>query len=567
MRVNDGRKFGLSRHVSATILIVTASVSQAATPTPDRSALAQACPNLQSKTVEAGRVGLPSGTATITAAKLIAAVTTAPAFAEYCQVLGTIAPLTAGADPIRFQINLPTTWNGKAVMIGGGGFNGTLTDAAAPLRDAASGQPQPITQGFATFGTDSGHDASSYVNTDPAKFALNDEMFLNFAHQAYKKVRDVAQEVMLAYYLSKPTKQYFYGGSEGGREGLTMAQRYPDDFDGIVSVVPVIYWTGLFNGFVNYTLPQFNGGALNAAKINLLARTINSACDGLDGIADGVVSNYLACPAKIDLQSLRCAAGADTGDTCLSDAQLTTLKAAYDPTVMPFALANGLTTYPGRLYGGEIQLGGEGVARWISNGTMPSPLPTANDGRGVIYGSSYVRYVIARDANFDIRTYNPSKFQQRIQDVSALMDSSNPDLSAFLKRGGKLIIKENTGDWAQSPLAGIQYYQNVVARMGQSDVDTFLRLYVSSASSHAGGAASLTTGTEVPTHHDLLTTLDAWASTDTPPPDALIQVRNDKTTPFAKRAARPMCRYPSYPHYAGGDPLQATSYRCEVSAP
>jgi feruloyl esterase len=453
-------------------------------------------------------------------------------------------------------------------MVGGGGFNGSLTDATAALRDAAPGQPQPITQGFATFGTDSGHDASSYVNTDPAKFALNDEMFLNFAHQAYKKVRDVAQEVMQAYYLRKPARQYFYGGSEGGREGLTIAQRYPADFDGIVSVVPVIHWTGLFNGFINYTLPQFNGGALGAAKISLVANTVNAACDGLDGIADGVVSNYLACPAKIDLQALRCAAGADTGNSCLSDPQLATLNAAYGPTVMPFALANGLTTYPGRLYGGEIQAGGEGIARWVSNGAAPSLPPTANDGRGVVYGSSYARYVIARDAGFDIRGYTPQRFQQRIQEVSALMDSTNPDLSAFYARGGKLIIRENTGDWAQSPLAGIQYYQSVVARMGASDADKFMRLYVSSASSHGGSAASLTTGTEVPTNHDLLSTLDAWASGGTAPADALTQVRNAKAAPFATIATRPMCRYPAYPRYvAGGDPLQASSYQCVASAP
>lgn len=533
---------------------------------PDKASLAQACAGMAGKTVAAAQIGLASGSATVSSAVLVPAVTTAPAFAEYCKVLGSIAALTAGADPIRFQLNLPTTWNEKAVMVGGGGFNGTLIDAVAAIRDAAPGQAQPITQGFATFGTDSGHNAASYNATDPAKFALNDEMLLNFAHQSYKKVKDVAHVLMQQYYLRTPSKQYFYGGSEGGREGLTMAQRYPQDFDGIVSVVPVIHWTGLFNGFVNYQLPQFTGGAINANKVRVLANYVNSACDSLDNSADGVVSNYLACPARIDLQTLRCPGGSDTGDSCLSDAQLLVLKATYGPTVMPFPLANGLTTYPGRLYGGEIQLGGEGVGRWVTTGLVPNLPPTATDARGVIYGSSYARYVIAKDAAFDIRTWNPSNFQARIQEVSALMDSTNPDLAAFRARGGKLIIRENSGDWAQSPLAGIQYYQSVVDKLTKPVVDEFVRLYVSPASSHGGPAASLTTGTEVPTNHDLLSTLDNWVTTGSAPADALVQVRNSPAAPFTNLASRPMCRYPNYPAYVSGDVTKAESYRCEASS-
>lgn len=534
---------------------------------PDKSALAQACAGMAGKTVLPGQIGLASGRATVSSAVLVPAVTTAPAFAEYCRLQGAIAPLAAGADPIRFQLNLPTTWNEKAVMVGGGGFNGTIIDAVAALRDAAPGQAQPITQGFATFGTDSGHDGATYGATDPARFALNDEMLLNFAHQSYKKVKDVAHVLMRQYYLRTPSRQYFYGGSEGGREGLTMAQRYPQDFDGIVSVVPVISWTGLFNGFISYQLPQFSGGAINANKVRALANYVNTTCDALDNSADGVVSNYLACPSRINLQSMRCPGGRDTGDTCLSDAQLAVLKASYGPTVLPFPLANGLTAYPGRLYGGEIQLGGEGVGRWVTTGLVPSLPPSAADARGVIYGSSYARYVIAKDAAFDIRTWNASKFKARIQEVSALMDSTDPDLSAFRARGGKLIVRENSGDWAQSPMAGIQYYQSVVDKLTQPVVDEFVRLYVSPASNHGGTAASLTTGGEIPTHHDLLTTLDNWVASGVAPADALVQVRNASAAPFGTLATRPMCRYPNYPAYVSGDTTKAASYRCVASLP
>ncbi|MEF7613060.1 tannase/feruloyl esterase family alpha/beta hydrolase [Aquincola sp. MAHUQ-54] len=534
-------------------------------PVPAVAELQQACPRLAGTTVGPGAIGLPSGTATVASATLVAASADLP---EYCEVKGSIAARTAGADAIRFQLNLPTTWNGKALMYGGGGFNGTLINATAALRDAPAGMPRPLTQGYATFGTDSGHDAAAYNDTDPGRFALNDEMFANFAHASYKKVKDVAHRLIDGFYLRTPSQQYFFGGSEGGREGLMLAQRYPADFDGIVSVVPVIHWTGLFNGFINWTKPQFNGGALNTAEIRTVAQAVTGACDALDGLADGVVNNYLACPARFNLQSLRCTAGADTGDDCLSDPQLATLAAAYGPTTLPFALANGLTTYPGRLFGGEIQPGSEGIGRWVTNGRVPGvPTPLADDGRGVIYGSSYARYVIARDAGFDVRTFDPANFQARIQEVSALMDSTNPDLSAFMRRGGKLIVRENTGDMAQSPMAGFQYYDSVVAKMGAADVDRFMRLYVSPASNHGGAAASLTTGETVPTTADLLSELDRWVTTGTAPADALVQVRNAAAPPHATLASRPMCRYPSYPQYVAGDATAAASYRCTVSAP
>ncbi|HSW18350.1 MAG TPA: tannase/feruloyl esterase family alpha/beta hydrolase, partial [Ramlibacter sp.] len=257
---------------------------------PDVAVLRQSCPTLAGQTVAAGEIGLPSGAATVASASLVAAAGGLP---EYCRLLGVIAARTAGADPIRFQLNLPIQWNQKALMYGGGGFNGVLTTGLAALRDAPAGLPLPLTRGYATFGTDSGHDAAAYNNTDPARFALNDEMFENFAQGAYKKVKDAAHVVMQRYYLRRPSQQYFFGGSEGGREGLMLAQRFPRDFDGIVSVVPVIHWNGLFNGFIGFTRSQYSGGVLSAAKTRLIAHAVNGACDALDGLADGVINNYL----------------------------------------------------------------------------------------------------------------------------------------------------------------------------------------------------------------------------------------------------------------------------------
>ena len=188
-----------------------------------------------------------------------------------------------------------------------------------------------------------------------------------------------------------------------------------------------------------------------------------------------------------DLQM--CPGGTDAGDACLSDAQIATFNGAYAPTVLPFAVANGLTTYPGRQFGGEIQPG-EGIQRWVSDGKSPGIDSVTTEARGVVYGVSYARNVIARDPSLDARQFEAAAYRARIQQVSAMMDATDPDLSAFLRRGGRLIIRENTGDMAQSPLAGVQYYESVIARMGPSNVDRFVRLYVSPASSHGGTAAA-----------------------------------------------------------------------------
>lgn len=525
------------------------------------------CLQLKGFTVAPSNIGFSSGAAHVTEAKEAQVDAVENGKKAYCQVTGEIASTTAGASPIRFEVNLPASWNERSLMMGGGGYNGILIDGLGPVRDAPPGDPSPLAEGYVTFGTDSGHATRGLTDPEPGRFALNDEMFRNFAFEAYKKVSDVASVLIRNYYGQASRYRYYMGGSEGGREALTVAQRFPEDFDGVVSVVPVISWTGLFTGFVDYAQPQFRGGALNEAKIHLVAQAVMDACDGLDGIKDGVVSNYLACPAKFSIETLRCVNGADTGDTCLSDAQLTTLKAAYGTTELPEALANGTKTYPGRLFGGEVQGEGEGISRWLGSTGAPSEPAKITDGRGVLYGDNFVRFVVMGDPLGDLRTYDPAKYKARLRTISELMDSTNTDLSAFYKRGGKLIIRENAGDFAQSPRVGFRYYEDLVRRFGQATADKFVRLYVSPGSAHGGQARSFATGATVPTSHNLLGDLDHWVTTGQAPADALIQVNVAKDFPQKVLSARPMCRYPNYPQYVSGDLTKVDSYRCIQSAP
>lgn len=529
------------------------------------------CAALTSLRIPPATIGLPSGQVVIRSADAVPAAaqsvgpggTVTPAMPDFCKVIGTIAAIDPSAPVITFQLNLPTVWNGKALQFGGGGFNGTLVTGLGPALDAPPGAPPPLAQGYLTFGTDSGHQASSLP--EPQAFALNDEALENFAFGAYKKVRDVAVEVATVRYGRRSDRLYYMGNSEGGREGLTMAQRFPADYDGIISRVPVINWTALQHAGHRSGLTQQRGGWLNPNKVELVSRSVLRACDALDGLSDGVVSNYIACGSAFKAESVRCPTGTDEGDTCLSDRQIAAVNAVHAPFEFGFDLANGVRAYPGFGYGGEAQMGG--FPQWVM-GARAAAFPASTDGATVgqqwSFGNAVIRYFILRDAQADPFSYSPDAHADRVRRISALMDSTDPDLSAFARRGGKIIIKEHMADYAQSPFAGIAYYQSVVAKMGRAVVDQFMRLYVTPGVNHGGAGVSSTTGEPIPQYEDLLGALDGWVHRGLPPGD-MVQTAVQATPPFTITASRPLCRFPAYPRYRGsGDPKNATSFTCET---
>ncbi|WP_177248616.1 tannase/feruloyl esterase family alpha/beta hydrolase [Bradyrhizobium sp. Ghvi] len=532
-------------------------------------AFQEGCIGFADRTIPATLIGLPSGNAVVASVSFVPAAAQAKT-PDFCKVLGTIAPVDPKAQLINFELNLPAAWNGKLLQYGGGGYNGSLITGLAPLRDAAPDDMLPLARGYATVGTDSGHQTSSFPRDSIGKFALNDEMLTNYAYASYKKVRDVAVVLSEVLYRRRPVRIYYFGGSEGGREGLTMAQHFPLDYDGVVSVAPVVQLSMLFQSYIPNVLPQFDGGWLNPVKTEMLAKFVMEACDELDGLRDGIVSNTFACQPKVNLAALRCPDGTDTGDNCLSDPQIASIQAVHSPHSFPFAMTNGITTYPQWLYGNETTPDPDRstMARWVV-GTAPpkEPLDVATASQQWIYGVNAMRFVIARHDKFDVRSYRPEDFRARVEEVSKLLDSTNPDLSGFFAHGGKLIMRENLADLAQSPLAGINYFRSVVAKLGQTTVDASARLYLSPGSTHTGNGASVPDGAAIPTMVDLLDPLDRWASDGIAPADALIQAVKEATPPFALKASRPMCRYPNYPHYVGGDKYLAHSYDCRKSAP
>lgn len=537
----------------------------------------QACSALQGAQVAAAFIAEPTRGAVVSAASYRAALAAAPnaagtalvaATPDYCELLVDIRPVDSTAPLIKAQVNLPASWNGKSVQMGGGGLNGTLVTGLGPGRADGPETPLPLTRGFITLGTDSGHQVAAGV--DAGAFALNDEALHNYAYAAYKKTRDVGLQLSQRFYGQRPLKSYYIGGSEGGREGMLMAQRYPADFDGIVAIDPVIRLMGLWQFQLSMGQVQSQPGAWLGGKVQLVHDTVRQACDALDGLEDQIVSNHQACTplAEAALAAKRCASGADEGSRCFSDGQLATLRWVHGGQRYPFALANQLRSYPGYLYGSE---GVDGAfERWITGTVAPGSDPDAvGGGRSYSVGGSLVRYFVTRDAKYDPLAFRAADHAARLQQLSQWMDMTDPDLTAFHARGGKLILRENLADKGNSPQTGIDYYHAVVAKLGQAKVDEFFVAYGATGLPHtstglaAGSANTSAPGT--PGSIDFLALLDDWVEKGSKPAAQLELTSRKPLPPHELVASRPMCRFGFYPHYVGATPamgMRAADFAC-----
>jgi hypothetical protein len=477
-----------------------------------------------------------------------------PANPEFCKVLGQIAPSDPKAPPIKFQVNLPVEWNGRSLQYGGGGFNGVLITGLALPPAYPFDTPSPLARGFVTYGTDSGHETKP--GEPPQVFALNDEAFENFSYRSYKRVRDAAVALMVRAYGNPPSKLYFMGSSEGGREALTMAQRYPEDFDGIFARVPVINWVGLQHAGTRAGLATMGEGWIRPAQVELVAKAVLRACDTADGSDDQLVQDPVGCKAKFQPESLRCAAG-QSGDQCLTDAQIAAIKTLHSTYKFPFAMENGLDDYPGWGVSGENTAAFGPTGGWISwwlGKAAPTQPPSPANGIAWIYGAGGIQYVFARDPQLDVTKYKPEDHRERVLQVSKLMDSTNPDLSRFSERGGKLVILEHMADYAQSPYAGIRYFENVQRKLGADKTAEFARLYAAPGVDHVGSGA--------PANVDMLGVLVDWVENGKAPGDLEVTEQKVEAPAFETRRSLPLCRWPAWPHYKSGQVNLAASFYC-----
>lgn len=517
-------------------------------PPPPESAIATpriACTELAGQTVPASAIGLPTSGAEITSVTLIAPTDNNPR--EYCQVRGAIRSATAGNRDILFQLNLPTEWNRKGIQVGGSGFGGEVVTATGALPFTQS-PTTPLSQGYVTFGSDTGHQGAG------PGFAGNNEALVNYGGEHLKRTRDTVISILNTYYAANPNRLYVAGGSTGGREALAAIQRWPADYDGAIASAPTGNFTGLrLNGLRIGKANYAPGGYLSEAERTLVRETSIRSCDALDGVQDGIVSDVAACRAASEttLASLRCPDGRDdANDLCLSDQQISTIRTLHTDLNLPYTIKNGLTAYQGYnvLEGGSVELG--------RSTTLRNP-PTVED-NGTLYatGTAWARSFVARnDPDFDVLAFdplNPGEYLDRVKLVSEIADATDTNLTAFQARGGKLIMMHGLADSISSPNSTIDYYNRVVQTMGQPQVNTFVRFYTVPGFDHNGGVFSLS--------WDPLTALDNWVTSNNPP-DALIGTDRNAAT---RGRTRPLCQYPSYPRFNGGSVNMASSFACVV---
>lgn len=516
---------------------------------------AVACARLAAP-VPPGAIGLPSGMATIDTATLVAAAPLAvaergpspaaritPATPAHCRLLGRIAPLDAAAPPIGFQVNLPLAWNGRSLQYGGGGFNGVLITGLALVPAARFDQPTPLAQGYVTYGTDSGH--QNVAGQPPQAFALNDEALENYFGDQLRKTRDVAVKLIARRYGAAPVRTYAAGGSGGGREALYVADRWPALYDGVIAYFPAWSLTGMLTNYAITSKALAAPGAWsNPAKQQLLTRSVVAACDALDGATDGVIAKVSAC--AFDPATLACPGAADSGDGCLSTAQIGGFRAYATPLKLPYLLANGTDGYAAL----NIFDGGVIPAMGSSAPATPSRFDMAF---ATYIGESFVKYMVYRDASYDPFLFAVDAngyVQQRLRYISSRLDV-NPDLSAFANKGGKVLIVHGMADPLIPAGSSEEFHRRAVAAMGSARVDAFLKYYEVPGYGHGGGAYDV--------RFDSVDALERWVEQGLAPSNPTVADANAGNN----GRTRPLCEYPAWPRYNGtGDVDLASSFTC-----
>uniref|UniRef100_B0T3R4 Tannase and feruloyl esterase n=1 Tax=Caulobacter sp. (strain K31) TaxID=366602 RepID=B0T3R4_CAUSK len=562
----------MKAHALTSLLALVLAPSLALAPTLARAAPAVAsldaerCAGLKGLAITPAQIGLATRGASITDAVLAPAGGKGPsAFGEHCLVSGEIRPADPAAPSIQFQIALPGAWNGKALMLGGGGFNGSIPKLSEAPYNLSPAAASPLARGYAVFGGDGGHQAGG---KEPGAFLLNDEAYLNWMGDALKKTRDSAVRVIEAAYGKAPAKRYFLGGSSGGREGLMVAGRWPTDWDGVIALYPARnQMVEIMGGLgVNQALAA-PGAFPSRAKRGVLFQAALAACDTLDGAKDGVITNVKACnatfdPAKATLNRtpVRCPQGQDTGDTCLSDSQLKALATINGVQTFSFPLASGETSFPGyNVYTSDTGVPSDSplqqMVNFLALGSTPPGFPaTPAMSLMATFGDNFVRYGVARDTSFNplsLGPKTPGALAGRISEMSKL-DVADRDLSAFAARGGKLILMHGAADMIVSPRISETYVEGLRARMGAKKVDGFLRFYEVAGFSHA-------VSTNFGAAWDYLTALENWTERGVDPAER--QIVTDLVGVPGR--TRPLCLYPAWPRYKGaGDINLAASFTC-----
>jgi Tannase and feruloyl esterase len=460
----------------------------------------------------------------------------------FCRVMIDDKP-SADSD-IKIEVWLPMAgWNGKFRGQANGGFAGEIDYRMQGLA---------VMQGYASAATDTGHAASGI----DASWALgHPEKIVDFGYRGIHEMTVAGKAVVKAFYRQAAKHSYFTGCSNGGRQGLMEAQRYPDDYDGIIAGAPANYWTHL----VASAIWDMRATTLDPdsyipnAKIPGIARYVLAACDALDAVKDGILNDPRQC--HFDPASMLCR-GADS-DSCLTQAQVTTLKNLY----LGAHDSKGEAIFPGFVPGGEEGAGG--WSAWITGSEPRKALLFA-------FGWGYFANMVYAKRDWD---YTRANFDDAVaasdRKFASVLNAMDPDMKAFESHGGKLILYHGWSDPGISPLASVNYYESVVRKMGQADADSFVRLYMVPGMQHCNGGPGADIFGEFDispvndSQHNINMALEEWVEKGTAP-STVTASRMQGEGPAAKVAmSRPLCVYPQEAEYKGnGDPNDAASFVC-----
>jgi feruloyl esterase len=464
---------------------------------------------------------LASPTVSITIAKTIDTGTFTPVgsaetFAHlpaFCRIAATLKP-TSDSN-IGTEIWLPISgWNGKFLAVGSGGWGGSI---------AYAGMAEAVRHGYATSATDDGHTgaSASFVVGHPQKF-------IDFAYRAEHEMTVEAKTLIKAFYGDGARYSYWDGCSGGGREGLLQAYRYPDEFDGIIAGDPAnvrrnawALWlaTQTFKDPAAYIPPD---------KYPMIHRAVLASCDANDGLKDGLLENPESCHP--DFKVIECKA-VDSPD-CLTPRQVQTAQTIINPA----------TTSTGKILFPRLEPGTE--LRWGRLAGGPNPAELFLD---------QFRYVVYKDPNWDWRSFDLERDAAKANAVDKDVDDLKPDLAAFAKHGGKLLLYHGWADQQVAPGSSIEFYQSAASLSGDpAQASNWIRLFMAPGMGHCSGG-------EGPDSFDKISLIEQWVEQGKTP-DRIVAAHH---TAGRVDRTRPLCPYPQTAHYNGAGSIDdAANFTC-----
>jgi hypothetical protein len=469
--------------------------------------------------------------------------------AAFYKTLGAFCHVAAEAKPsgdsnIKIEVWMPVEgWNGKLLGEGNGGFAGEI---------GHFGLGNAVKQGYAAVGTDTGHSAGG---TDASWAIGHPEKVADYGYRGIHEMTQVAKAVVQAFYGNGPQHSYFGGCSNGGRQALMEAQRFPEDYDGILAGAPANYFTHL----LTKALADAQATTLDAAsyipssKLPAIAGAVNAACDAQDGVADGILNEPDKC--KFDPAVMLCKEG--DSEKCLTAAQVTTLKKLYaGPND-----AKGHLIFPGYVPGAEEGRGG--WATWI---TGPAP------GKSLLFafGGGYFSGMVYEKADWNYKDATVDDALKAAEAKTAKsLDANDANLAAFKARGGKLILYHGWADPGISPLNSINYFESVGSKMGGKERDAFVRLYMMPGVQHCAGGPGPVSFGQYPgadgkdAQHNVELALEQWVEKGIAPGAMIATKYVDDDPGKGVKMTRPLCPYPQVAKYKStGDSNDAGSFVC-----